>query len=56
MSIITIISHPPRPGSARTTLDTEDRKDFPTKAEAIAYLESLPDPDALPSGDGTSES
>jgi hypothetical protein len=53
MSIITIISHPPRPAGARTA---EDTREFNTKAEAIAYIESLPEPDALPSGDGTSES
>lgn len=44
MSIITIISHPPKPGGAGVTALTEQRRDFDTKEEAIAYLESMPDP------------
>lgn len=51
MSIITIISHPPKPGgrSAPTT------NEFDTVEAAIEYLQSLPPVDALPAGDGTSD-
>lgn len=51
MSIITIISHGPK-GNGKTT-PTEH--DFDTVEAAVEFLHSLPI-DALPSGDGSSES
>lgn len=53
MSIITIISHPPRTGGARSAEQTHE---FDTVQAAIDYLNTLPATDQLPAGDGTSES
>lgn len=51
MSIITIISHPPKPGGR----SVPDSYDFDTVESAIEYLQSLPPADQLPAGDGTTD-
>lgn len=41
MSIITIISHPKPPTGNATTALTEQRRDFDTVEDAIAYLHTM---------------
>lgn len=54
MSIITIITHPPKSGNAGRS--AESSQEFDTVEAAVAYLQSLPPTDELPAGDGSSES
>lgn len=57
MSRIIIITVPPPPtNGAVATRVQQERHEFDTKAQAIEFINNLPEVDELPAGDGSVES